>query len=241
MRKRARKTTGLAALLTMAALALTTACAGSDGDEDKGGSGGGGDRGDKGASSAPAGPSPLDRLIIAGADLADYTVNQGKPEGWASGQPTSSDPECQPLADATGDKPSAAARETVRRGVNAKADPAKGVTTALSTYDAADAKSYMRDLEAALAACGEGFDTTLDGNTVGYGEVRTLDVPTRADDTVAYTMTAVSQGQKIVMHFVAVRSDATIATFTALDLRHLTAGYPVPQEVVDKQIKKLGA
>ncbi|MEU8824067.1 hypothetical protein [Streptomyces sp. NPDC048636] len=187
--------------------------------------------------SAPA-PTRLEKAALAPGDLKGYRVTTRKAENWSSGQPKSRTRACQPLADATGDKPSPEAKETVRRGVNGDKAPYKGVTAGISSYSAAGAKSFMRELKAALADCSGGFTTTLSGQSVRYTEVRSRPAKAAGDDALGYGMTASAQGTKIPMRVVAVRSGSTVALFMGVDFKGLTE-FPVPRTIVDKQLAKL--
>ncbi|WP_431043960.1 hypothetical protein ACQUSR_20080 [Streptomyces sp. P1-3] len=210
----------LAALVTLSALGLTTACGSSDGDDDKG-------------------RSPLEQYALVTKDLTGYTVTDGKADNWSSGQPEADKSKCQPLAHSTGDKPSPDAKDTVARGVNKTDDPAKGVSVSLSSYSAKRAKSLIGDLKAAVPECRSGFGVTLKKTKTQYTKVHAEKTPSFGDDTVAYRMTATSQGQKIVMNFVAVRSDRTVALFTGFDLRDYGKGFRVPEHIVERQLAKL--
>ncbi|WP_432037264.1 hypothetical protein [Streptomyces cucumeris] len=229
---RTRATT-VTALLACPLLALTTACGGGSDDSDAKAT----PSADRSRSAAPA-PTRLEKAALAQGDLKGYRVTTRKAENWASGQPKSRTRACQPLADATGDEPSPAAKETVRRGVNGHKAPWKGVTAGISSYGAAEAKTFMRELKAALGKCSGGFSTTLSGQTVRYGEVRAEPLTATGDDSVGYGMTASARGTKIPMRVVAVRSGSTVALFMGVDFKGLSE-FPVPRVIVDKQLAKL--
>ncbi|MET7766588.1 hypothetical protein ABZS71_33090 [Streptomyces sp. NPDC005393] len=226
--------TGLTALLATPVLVLATSCGGGS---DSGGDGKATPSADRSARSTEA-ASRLERAALAQGDLKGYRITTRKAENWASGQPKAREATCQPLADSTGDKPSPGAKETVRRGVNSLKTPYKGITAGLSTYGTAGAKSFMRDLRTAVAACSGGFATTLSGQTVSYREVRSRQTPRAGDDILAYRMTALSQGTKIPLNFVVVRSGPTIAFFAGVDLKRFT-DFPPSRPVIDKQLEKL--
>ncbi|MET7935181.1 hypothetical protein [Streptomyces sp. NPDC005322] len=228
--------TGLMTLLATPVLVLATSCSGGSGD--------GGDA--KATPSADRSPratkaaSRLERAALAQGDLKGYRVTSRKAGNWAGGRPKARESRCQPLADSTGDKPSPGAKETVRRGVNSLKVPYKGITAGLSTYGtAAGAKSYLRDLRTAVTACSGGFATTLSGQTVKYGEVRSRRADPAGDDILAYRMTALAQGAKIPLNFVVIRSGPTIAFFAGVDLKRFT-DFPPPRTLIDKQLDKLG-
>ncbi|QKV94503.1 hypothetical protein HUT19_24365 [Streptomyces sp. NA02950] len=223
----------LTALLACPLLVLTTACSGGSDDGDAKAT----PSADRGRSATPA-ATRLEKAALAQGDLKGYRVTSRKAENWASGQPKAGKSACQPLADITGDKPSAKAKETVRRGLNSHKAPYKGITAGISRYSGAGARSFMRELKSALSACSGGFSTTLSGRTVSYRQVRTQPTKAAGDDIVGYRTTASAQGTKIPMSFVAVRSGSTIALFLGVDFKGL-AEFPVPRAIVDKQLEKL--
>ncbi|MBL1095531.1 hypothetical protein [Streptomyces coffeae] len=225
------RATGPTALLACPLLVLTAACSGGSDDDAKATPSA--DR----RSATPA-ATRLEKAALAQGDLKGYRVTSRKAENWASGQPKSRKRACQALADATGDEPSPAAKETVRRGVNGHKAPYKGVTAGISSYSAAGAKTFMRELKAALSDCAGGFSTTLSGRTVRYSEVRSTPLKAAGDDSVGYGLTASAQGTKIPMRVVAVRSGSTIALFMGVDFKKLSE-FPVPRAIVDKQLEKL--
>ncbi|MFH8368471.1 hypothetical protein [Streptomyces sp. NPDC018031] len=227
-------TTARAVALTVAALTLATACGGSDGD--------GGDSAATAKATDREGDrsrSPLESLIIAQRDLKGYTVTARKAEGWASGQPRSDDPKCQALAHSTGDRLSPEVKDNATRGVNRIKDPAKGVTVSLSSFAGDGAERTVDALEKAVRQCGKGFDTTLEGTKVGYRQVRAAETEPLGDQALAYSLTAESQGQRILLNFVAVRSGKTVALFAGVNLKEYAVGYRVPRELVEKQVAKL--
>ncbi|MGW0555189.1 hypothetical protein ACWDZ6_13425 [Streptomyces sp. NPDC002926] len=253
------KTAGLTTLATVPALLLATACTrGDDGrpakdtpastvtatsagtgtgtgtDTGKGGGGAGGSD-----ASAPLNGPQLERAALATGDLAGFQVSSGKSALAPSGQPASDKPQCQPLADAMGDRPSPQADRTVSRGLGSLKNLGLAVSASLSSYSRADAGKLMAGLKSAVAACGGGFGATLDGRSGAYREVKAAAFTTRgADETVSWTTVGTNEGAVAPIHMVVVRKGATVARFMALDLARRTPPR-VPQEVADKQLAKV--
>ncbi|WP_406400049.1 hypothetical protein OH805_13495 [Streptomyces sp. NBC_00879] len=242
------KTAGLTALVTVPALLLATACTSDDGKQpakdtsspagtQKGRSPdtakGGAD-----ASEPLSGPQ-LERAALATGDLAGFQVSPGKSALVPSGQPAADRHQCQPLADAMGDRPSPQARDTVNRGLGSLESLGLAVSASLSSYSEAAAGKLMQSLTSAVAGCGEGFSATVDGRSGDYREVKTAAFTVGgADETVSWTTVGSGDGSQVPIHLVVVRKGATVARFMALDLARRTVPR-VPQEVADKQLAKV--
>ncbi|QIP84982.1 hypothetical protein GLX30_14185 [Streptomyces sp. Tu 2975] len=121
---------------------------------------GGGPGGD---ASVPLTAPELERAALTTKDLTGFQVSTGKSALAASGQPTADKARCRPLADAMGAAPDGHARHTVDRGLGSLDDLGLAISASLSSYSETDAKKLMDGLEAALDACGGGFEATLDG------------------------------------------------------------------------------
>ncbi|MFI1398541.1 hypothetical protein [Streptomyces sp. NPDC020681] len=244
------KTAGLTALVTVSALLLATACTSDDGkpsakdtktpartgtstDTGKGGSTGG-------DAAAPLSGQQLERAALATGDLDGFQVSAGKSALSPSGQPTADKPQCQPLADAMGDKPSPQATHTVNRGLGSLESLGLAVSASVSSYRAADAGKLMDSLKSAVGACGAGFSASIQGRSGSYSEVEDAAFTARGgDETVSWTTVAkTTEGGAAPIHLVVVRKGATVARFMALDLARRTPPR-VPQEVADKQLAKV--
>ncbi|MET7618190.1 hypothetical protein [Streptomyces sp. NPDC005408] len=245
------KTAGLTTLVTVPALLLATACTSDDGkqpakdtgspvrtqpgqgaDSGKGGPGGA-------DASKPLSEPQLQRAALATGDLPGFQVSPGKSALAPSGQPAADKRQCQPLADAMGDKPSPQAQRTVNRGLGSLESLGLAVSASLSSYSEAGAGKLMASLKSAIAGCGEGFSATLDGRSGDYREVKTAAFTVSgADETVSWTTVGNNEGAVAPIHLVVVRKGATVARFMALDLARRTPPR-VPQEVADKQLAKV--
>jgi hypothetical protein len=228
------KATGLAALITIPTLLLATACGG-------GGDGGSGAGAGSGGDDRPAVALTRDQLekaLLTKNDLPGYQISDRQAAGSAVGQPQSDLPRCQPIADVLGDEPSPAAKDTVRRGLGPESRPGAGFADGLSSYSEEGARTFMRELRAAVAACGDGFKATIQGKTASYSDIRAHQISARGDEVISYTMIGASDGVKFPIHLVLVRDDATVALFMGIDLLGKKP-LDVPQEVVDKQVAKL--
>lgn len=239
------KTAVLSALVTVALLPAT-ACTGGDDenpaptrthtdthtDAGKGGSG-------AGDASTPLGAPQLERAALTTGDLPGFQVSAEKSALAPAGQPAADRPQCQPLADAMGDKPNPEATRTVHRGLGSLKNLGLAVSASLSSYSEAEAKKLMSALVSAVAACGAGFTATLEGRCGVYSEVKTAAFTTRgADETVSWTTVGTNEGAVAPVHLVVVRKGATVARLMALDLARRTPPR-VPQEVADKQLAKV--
>ncbi|MET9424461.1 hypothetical protein ABZY06_27635 [Streptomyces sp. NPDC006540] len=245
------KTGRIPALGAVCALLLTTAACTSGDDEGPGRSQGAPPSGTSAATDSGKGGGPggdasvpltapeLERAALTTKDLTGFQVSTGKSALAASGQPTADKARCRPLADAMGDAPDGRARHTVNRGLGSLDELGLAISASLSSYSETDAKKLMDGLEAAIAACGGGFEATLDGRDASYREVKAAPLTVRGgDETVGWTTVATGEHGVSPVHLVVVRKGATVARFMAFDL----AGRKpprVPGAVADKQLAKV--
>ncbi|MFC4606681.1 hypothetical protein ACFO9E_02390 [Streptomyces maoxianensis] len=233
------------ALVTVPVLLLATACTSDDSGRPAertdppartGTSTGTGKSGD---ATVPLSSPQLERAALATGDLSGFQVSAGKSALAPSGQPAADKRQCQPLADAMGDKPSPQAARTVNRGLGSLKTLGLAVSASLSSYSEADAGKLMDSLRSAVTACGAGFKASLEGRSGAYREVEASAFRARgADETVSWTTVGTSDGAVAPIHLVVVRKGATVARFMALDLARRTPPQ-VPQEVADKQLAKV--
>ncbi|MFF3288050.1 hypothetical protein [Streptomyces sp. NPDC003023] len=236
---------GLPVLSTVCALLLATAGCTSGGGETPGrggavstgvGTGGGAPGGDP---SVPLTAPRLERAALASKDLPGFQVSAEKSALAPTGQPTADKRECQPLADAMGDKPDPRAMYTVDRGLGSLDDLGLAISVSLGAYVMTDAEKLMDGLEAALAVCGGGFEATLDDRSSTYSQVGAEPFTARGGDgTVSWTIVATHEGAVSPMHIVVVRKGATVARFIAFDLGGRKPPR-VPEEVVGRQLAKV--
>jgi hypothetical protein len=244
------KTGRIPALGAVCALLLTTAACTSGDDEGPRRSQGAPPSGTSAATDTgkggPGGDAPvpltapeLERAALTTKDLTGFQVSTGKSALAASGQPTADKARCRPLADAMGDAPDGRARHTVSRGLGSLDELGLAISASLSSYSETDAKKLMDGLEAAIDACGGGFEATLDGRGASYRQVKAAPLTVRGgDETVGWTTVATGEHGASPVHLVVVRKSATVARFMAFDL----AGRKpprVPGAVADKQLAKV--
>ncbi|MFJ3927252.1 hypothetical protein [Streptomyces sp. NPDC090022] len=192
------------------------------------------------ASAAPRSGSALEKAALEQGDLPGYQISaQGKNPSAPNGQPQADKKACQPLADAMGDKPDPAARETVNRGVGSQKQVGLAVSASVSSYSEADAKRLLSRLGQAVAACGAGFTATVEKHTGAYRDVKAVAYPTNGDESVSWTTTASAEGVSALVHLVVVRQGATVVRLMALNVAGGSAKAEVPHEVADKQLEKV--
>ncbi|MEV7727495.1 hypothetical protein AB0P15_22505 [Streptomyces sp. NPDC087917] len=192
-------------------------------------------------SAAPkAKDSRLEASALVQGDLAGYQVSaQGKNPNAPKGQPRADKKVCQPLADIMGDKPDPAARETVDRGIGSQKQIGLAVSATVSSYAEADAKQVLSRLREAVAACGKGFNATVEQQTGSYRDVRAVPYKTAGDESVSWTTTATGQGVSAQVHLLVVREGSTVVRLMALQVAGVDKKALVPQEVADKQLEKI--
>ncbi|MFE9841112.1 hypothetical protein [Streptomyces goshikiensis] len=195
------------------------------------------------ASGAPAAPKTgatlLERASLEQGDLPGYQISSQSNPNAPHGQPQADKKACQPLADAMGDKPDPAARESVNRGIGSQRQVGLAVAATVSSYSESDAKRLVSRLRQAIAACGGGFSATIEKQTGSYKDVKAAAYKTGGDESVSWTTTAVAGGASAQVHLVVVRQGGTVVRLTALNVAAAGQKAQVPQEVADKQLEKV--
>ncbi|MFI5981514.1 hypothetical protein ACIBEA_11625 [Streptomyces sp. NPDC051555] len=192
------------------------------------------------ASAAPRTGTVLEKSALEQGDLVGYQISaQGKNPNAPAGQPQADKKACQPLADVMGDKPDPAARETVNRGVGSQTQAGLAISDSVSSYGESDAKQLMARLKAAVAACGAGFNATIQKQTGSYREVKPVAYQAGGDDSVSWTVVAAAQGVSAHVHLVLVRQGSTIVRLMALNVADAQRKAEVPHDLTDKQVQKV--
>ncbi|AKL67553.1 hypothetical protein OHU17_14200 [Streptomyces goshikiensis] len=195
------------------------------------------------ASGAPAAPktggTKLERASLEQGDLPGYQISSQANPNAPHGQPQADKKACQPLADAMGDKPDPAARESVNRGIGSQRQVGLAVAATVSSYSESDAKRLVSRLRQAIAACGGGFSATIEKQTGSYKDVKAASYKTGGDESVSWTTTAVAGDASAQVHLVVVRQGGTVVRLTALNVAAAGQKAQVPQEVADKQLEKV--
>ncbi|MFF4184660.1 hypothetical protein ACFYZ9_15830 [Streptomyces sp. NPDC001691] len=218
----------LAAGLTVTALLAAAACTGPPDGPVESVSGPGGTQ------------AALRRAALDAGDVPGYRISGDTPPGDTQGTPRADRPACAPLAEVMGERPDDRARATVSRGLGSQRTPGLAVSASLSAYSAPDAHRLMTGLRTALARCGTGFATLLDGRRAAYREVREVPYAVRGDESVGWTASALAQGAPAPVHIVVVRLGATVVRFMAIDLSgRAPSTVTVPHEIADRQLDKL--
>ncbi|MFD5546618.1 hypothetical protein ACFWJQ_07805 [Streptomyces goshikiensis] len=195
------------------------------------------------ASGAPAVPktggTKLERASLEQGDLPGYQISSQANPNAPHGQPQADKKACQPLADAMGDKPDPAARESVNRGIGSQRQVGLAVAATVSSYSESDAKRLVSRLRQAIAACGGGFSATIEKQTGSYKDVKAASYKTGGDESVSWTTTAVAGDASAQVHLVVIRQGGTVVRLTALNVAAAGQKAQVPQEVADKQLEKV--
>ncbi|MEC4019524.1 hypothetical protein [Streptomyces sp. H27-D2] len=237
------KATGLAALVTIPALLLATACSSDS-------SGSGDKKKDQGQESADEAAKPaaatgttltkaqLDKAVLAKGDLAGFAVAASPSK--TDENPKVDSPQCQPIIDVMAEKASPKVKDAVNRGLSSKATPGIGYADVLRSYTAEDAQQTVADLKNALVGCASGFGAVSQGQKVKYSDVKQIQLAKAGDESVGFQLTGEGGGQKIPLNYVVVREGATLAMFIGMDLG-AKKPVKVPQELVNKQVEKIAA
>ncbi|MFD3734017.1 hypothetical protein [Streptomyces sp. NPDC058632] len=262
MRTTAVRRTALAASAAALAL-LVTACGGSD---DSGSGGGKGDEGkaDSSASAAPAAKAltaaELEKAALVQADVKDGKVVTKLPSGddIAADAVEVKDEACQPLAHIQAGVPVGSPAATVKRSWTGEPEkPAEGadleesltagfdvdkVLISLASYEDGGAEQVVKDVEAAVEKCAEGFAYTTDGESGEYVKAVKAEGPKGADEALTVTLTMSAAGSEAPVNVVVARTGSTVAAFSAVNLAALAAGEeaPFPTQISDAQLAKLG-
>ncbi|MFI8350881.1 hypothetical protein [Streptomyces sp. NPDC085596] len=254
--------TALAASAAALAL-LATACGGS-GDADKGAEGKG-EGGSSAAASAPAAKAltaaELEKAALAQSDVKSGKVTTKLPAGddIAPDKVTADNEACLPLARAHAGVAQGEPASTAKRSwLGTPKKPAPGTKPedallaaldvnktliGLASYDGGAAEAALKGLSAAAQKCAGGFTATVDGEKTRFLKVATAAAPQGGDEGVAVNLTmAADEGVKAPVKVVVVRKDATVATFSTINMAAMAAGkdYKVPADVIAAQVAKLG-
>ncbi|MFF2192109.1 hypothetical protein [Streptomyces sp. NPDC058157] len=234
-------------VLAVCAVSLCLPAAACTSSGDGGGGGGGG---------TPA--AELGRLLIAPADLPDYTVDTDTPKG-DPGRKVSSDKQaCEPLVRAQAGVPVGKAAGTAVASALGKAKPLPadasedekldqlrqnggrtGTSVFLDSYAGKGAEEAFAAVKKAVAACADGY-TAVDGSkTMKVEKVLPVAQDPAGDESLAYTTVLdLKSGPKANMQFVFVRKGDVLASFEVLSV--LGDAPQPPKAVVEAQSKKLG-
>ncbi|MFF3977512.1 hypothetical protein ACWGNF_37900 [Streptomyces sp. NPDC055808] len=184
-------------------------------------------------------PTALERAALSAGDVPGYEISGAPSPDDTRGTPRADRAACAPLAEVMGGAPDDRARATVSRGLGSRRMPGLAVSASLSAYAAPDARHLIDGLRTALARCGTGFGTVLDGHRAAYQDVRVTAYEVKGDESVSWTASALAQGAPAPVHIVVVRDGATIVRFMAIDLSGRAAAVTVPHDIADGQLAKL--
>ncbi|MFI6642131.1 hypothetical protein [Streptomyces sp. NPDC050504] len=251
MRMKARAKTGAtAALLTVPALLLVTACgSGGAGDDARNGrrdgasalptaAGRGGGSGQGPVVAGPLSRERLERAALTEADLPGYAVSATAAPDADTGRPVADRAACQPLADAIGDEPGPGAVASVNRGLGSQRTMGLAIAASLASYRESDARKLVRDVRSALGSCAKGYEVNSGGEAGTYAPVRLAPFGAAGDESVSWTVSALSRGVRSSFHVVVVREGATVVRLIALNLGS-DRGPRVPADVAEQQLRKL--
>jgi hypothetical protein len=235
----------LATVVILPVLAMTAACGESSGDETE-------QRNTRVESSAAASSKPdtaepplteqqLKKVLLT-ADAVDGF--QGTDSEQQPLTPKADKSECQPLADLTayGTGRSPQANAFANRTFLASEPGKEGtlVTIALLSYEKEGTSETIEGIRSALAACGDGFETSNNnqGQTISYTKAEERDVAAGGDQSIAVELVVKAQGFQVPMDFVVVSSGSTLAQFMSMNVKD-PKGAAVPEGVVSAQLGEL--
>ncbi|MFF1379814.1 hypothetical protein [Streptomyces sp. NPDC058308] len=248
----------VAASVTVA-LGLTAACGGDNGDDGKKSSGsaksvqgaaaskederpGGEKSGDQKRDGGKAGgrkasalsAADLEKAVLAKGDLKGYTFEKMSAADMPS-QTVPADPAaCQPFADMFMFASQPAAKSRVGRTLTGADElDATVVSLALLAHEQDDAEKIMDGLRTATKKC-----TAYEHADSKYRDVAALPAPKAGDESVAYKVVGLLEGQKTPMSFTVVRSGSTLAAFYSINLLQQKK-FGVPKKIVEAQVDKL--
>lgn len=235
----------LAAVVVLPILAMTAACGGPSGGETE--------QHDARAESSEAASSkpdtaepPLNEQQLKKVLLATDAVDgfQGTDPKQKPLTPKADKSECQPLADltayGTGRSPQANAFANRTFVASEPGNEGALVTIALLSYEKEGAPKTIEGIRSALAACGDGFETSNNdqGQTLSYVKAEERDIAAGGDQSIAVQLVGKAQGFQIPMDFVVVSSGSTLAQFMSMHVKD-PKGTVVPESVVSAQLNEL--
>lgn len=213
---------------------------------------------DKAAAKPDAKPSPsasptpevkaltaveLEKATLADGDVPKAEIEKAGADDVATAAEVSTDkPECRPIALVGSLAPLDKAVTTTQRigtgELTDKQNPMSFTLTAvqLQSFDGKGAEEALASLKAAGQACAGGFETTAKGDKTTIKSV----VPateTGGDDSVAWTVTLVQDGESLQSRLVILRKGNNLASIQAVNL---IGKAKTPQDYIDAQLKKLG-
>ncbi|MFD7506237.1 hypothetical protein [Streptomyces sp. NPDC059850] len=241
MRTGARSVLSAAAAVT--ALGLLTACGGSGSDSE--GDGGGDQKvaQEESGAAEPLSASALERAALTKADLKGYGIGDMTERDFSGGKEAKAlKPGCEPLAALMGTGFDPAPRGSVYRSYAAASGRAAGVSgiVRISSYGPGDAEKTVKDLKAAVSACGGGFAATDgSGKRADVASVTVADAPDAGDEALSYRLVDGGK-EKAVIAFTVVRSGPQLTVVFGVNLTDPTRS-SVPGAVVDRQVRKVEA
>ncbi|MGW0813460.1 hypothetical protein ACWD00_09470 [Streptomyces viridiviolaceus] len=258
MRSTAVRRTALAASAAALAL-LATACGGSSDDGDKAGDG----KAEAGSTTQAAEAltaAELEKAALAQSDVKNGKVTEAaKTDDIAQDQVKPEKAECRPLVFAqTGiaagdpaatvkrswtEEPKKPAGDDVSEEALDSAFDLDKVLVTLASYEDGGAEAVLKDVNAAMSACADGFAYTGAGVKTRIDKVAADKAPAGADEAVAMTMTVTGEeGDKFPVKVAVTRKGSTVASFAVINLAAAATGkdFAFPMEIADAQLAKLG-
>ncbi|MGW1027086.1 hypothetical protein ACWD4J_25905 [Streptomyces sp. NPDC002577] len=268
MRSTLARRTAAAASVACLAL-LSTACGGSDADEDDKAKGG---KATSAASAAPAAKAltaaELEKAALVTGDVKGHKVEKAGAKDVLAPEAVKADQAgCRPFAYAMSGVPVGEPGATVQRVVSSEAEKtdepsteeladmteeeieealtsAFDVTTtftSLSSYEGGGAGETVRDLRTAATNCAGGFTLTVDGEKQKVTKL-TEESVSGGDEALAWTVSALQDGEPVETKLVVVRQGTTLASFASVNMAALSTGadFELPTAVVEAQLAKLG-
>lgn len=139
--------------------------------------------------------------------------------------------------------------EELDDALNSITDTLGGTVTivSLSSYEGDGAQKAMSSVSDAVKGCAGGFTATAKGakdDAEKFTKVEAEKASGSGDESVAFAVTGVADGDKIVVHGEAVRHGSTVATYYSMNLAAFLADgkpkeYGIPAELIKAQAGKL--
>ncbi|MCJ1679429.1 hypothetical protein MTF65_19200 [Streptomyces sp. APSN-46.1] len=217
-----------------------------------------GEAGPKADAKASAKPSPsasptpeakaltaaeLEKATLADGDVPKVKIEKAGADDVAKAAEVSSDkPECQPIALVGSLAPVGKPVTTTERvGATEPTDPTNLLSMTitavqLQSYDGKGAEEALASLKTAGQACAGGFVVTAKGEKT---TIKSLVPATDAagDDSVAWTVTMVQDGETMNSRLVVLRKGNNLASIQQVKFEGKAQ---TPQDFIDAQLKKLG-